>query len=101
MPIVPTSRQQWLSLATFPFKVYTAFAYIALRIWSGYLPRRGDYTDAGAVVMLGYLLCFGALCICGMVQMSRGPRRDYLTTWAFAAADLLCVVLMLPYLAHT
>jgi hypothetical protein len=101
MPIVPRSRQQWLSLATYPFKVYTAFAYIALRVWSGYLPPRGDYADAGAMVMLGYLLCFGALCIGATVQMSLGPRRDHLTTWAFAAADLLFVVLMLPYLAHT
>ena len=100
MRVLPATGQEWLSLVLFPFKAYTALAYIAVRIWSSYLPPRADYSDAGAVVTLGYLLSFAALCLGGMVQKSLGPRKAYLTTCAFAAAGLLFAVLMLPYLAH-
>ena len=101
MRIIPTTGQEWLNLALFPFKAYTALAYIAVQVWSRYLPPRADYTDAGAAVMGGYLLCFGALCLGGSVQKSVGPRNSYLTTCGFAAADLFFAILLLPYLAHT
>src|ERR1039458_7217044 len=101
MRVLPTTGQEWLSLALFPFKAYTALAYIAVQVWSSNLPPRADYTDAGGVVILGYLVSFAALCLGGMVQKGVGPRRAYLVTCAFAAADLCFVVLMLPFLAHT
>ena len=96
-----TTGPQWLSLALFPFKAYTALAYMAVQLWNSHLPPRADYTEAGGIITLGYLAIFAALCGGGMLQKSISPRQADLVPCAFASADLIFVVLMLPYLAHT
>ena len=84
-----------------PFQAYTALAYFAVVIWSSFLPRQADYTGAGAAILLGYLVSFAVLCIGGLVQKSDGDRGGYLLTSGFAAADLVFVALLLPYLSQT
>jgi predicted MFS family arabinose efflux permease len=101
MQVLPTTGQAWLSLALFPFKAYTALAYVAVRVWSSQLPPRADDTEGGGLITLGYAGSFAALCAGGMIQKTVGPRSAYLMTCAFAVADLLFIVLLLPYLAHT
>lgn len=101
MRILPATRQQWVSLLLFPFKAYTALAYFGAVIGIGSLPPRADYTDAGGVIVLGYIVCFFVFCLAAMIQKSLGPKRAYLTSCGFAAADAIFVVLMFPYLAHT
>jgi hypothetical protein len=82
-----------------PFKAYTALAYFAVVIWSHYLPRHADYS-AGAGVLLGYIICFLAFCVGGLIQKSSDSRDAYLTTCGFAIADLVFGFLLLPYLAQ-
>jgi hypothetical protein len=98
MRVLPTSG---LRLMLLPFKAYTALAYFAVAIGSGYLPRHADYTGAAVAILYGYLVSFAVLCIGGLVQKSDGDRSAYLLTCGFAVADLVFVALLLPYLSHT
>ena len=100
MRILPATGGQWASLLLLPFKAYTALAYFAVVIGIGSLPPRADYTDAGGVIVLGYIVCFVVFCLAAMIQRSIGPKRAYLSSCGFAAADGVFIVLMLPYLAH-
>jgi|ERR1017187_5440820 hypothetical protein len=100
MRILPTTGQQWTSLLLFPFKAYTALAYFAALIGINSLPPRADYTEAVEAITLGYVVSFAAFCWAAMIQKSVGPRRSFVTSCGFAVADLVFVVLMLPYLAR-
>jgi hypothetical protein len=89
MRILPATTQEWLSLLLFPFKVYTCLAYFALLVWYEALPRRADYTGAAGCIVIGYGLCFLALAYGGAIQRVVSPRRAWLATCAFAAADMV------------
>ena len=101
MRVIPTTKHEWLRFVLFPFKAYTAFAYIAFQVWRSYLPPRADYVDAGSSIMAGYLMSFVALWVGASFQKTVGPRQAYLTTGAFIVADFVFIILMLPYLGRT
>jgi hypothetical protein len=91
MRVTPTNRQEWLRAILFPFKLYTALAYIAAHILPSY---HGVQAVSG-----GYLLCFMVLSVGGIVQKRVEPSKAYQITYAFAVADLILIFLMLPELA--
>src|SRR5580765_4565692 len=99
MRVLPANGQEWVTLLLFPFKAYTALAYFAAVIGIGTLPPRADCTDAGGVIVLGYIVSFVVFCLAAMIQKSVGPRRAYLTSCGFAVADAIFLVLTSPYLA--
>jgi|ERR1017187_8756681 hypothetical protein len=99
MHIIPQNKQEWFGVALVPFKAYTALAVIAVNLYCQNGPRHADYGSVVVRVIYGLFFCFLVLCLGGSVQKGVGTREAYLWTCAFAAADLISILLLLPYLA--
>jgi len=91
MRVIPTNRQEWLRVILLPFKLYTALAFIAAHLLPSY--------HGVQAVSFGYVLCFMVLSLGGIVQKRVEPSKAYQITYAFAAADLVLIWLMLPEMA--
>jgi hypothetical protein len=91
-----------LSLILFPFKAYTALAFITVFIWGSALPRHSQDTavaDAGLLIVAGYLFSGVALLFGGVIQSCIGQKESAIPSYFFGAAAFIIAFWLAPMFA--
>ena len=102
MRVLPTSGHEWLNLVLFPFKAYVMLAFIAVLVWGSALPRHSHVTavsDAGLLIIFGYVLSSVVLFVGSVVQAFTGPKGSWLGTMVFAGTALIMAFWLAPLFA--
>jgi hypothetical protein len=102
MKILPSSKDERIALALFPFKAYVVMALPFLDIcrWckATYLPRFYGYPEEATWdVSTGYELCLMALLLGALVQAIRGPRWSLARTVAFLVLGFVIYERLYPW----
>jgi len=78
MRILPSTRDEWVSLGLFPFKAYVVMGAPVMFLIEGYvgrkMPRYVRYPQATHAVCEGYFLCVAVLLLGAAIQAAACQR---------------------------
>jgi hypothetical protein len=102
MKILPTNRQEWLSLASVPFKAYILGVALIYPFWLSHIRRvpglvgRGFLEDGMTCFALGCFASSVALVFVALCQIWFKDRRGAFWSFTFAFTSLCAGALLIP-----
>ena len=102
MKILPSTRRDWLALASVPFKAYVIGVALIYPYWSLHMPGRpgmidsGSTTDGMTCLSSGCFISFAALVVVAIFQMSAKDRRRAAWSILFALVAFCAGMMLIP-----
>jgi hypothetical protein len=101
MRIIPTTRDEWVALALFPFKAYVVMGLPVLafmRAWFGRkVPSYVRFPEATHAVSEGYFLCVAIFLLGAAVQAIICRRGSATVTLGFLMLTFLVLAMLWPW----
>lgn len=102
MKFLPTTKDKWLRLLSFPFKSYIFGVGLLFPYWRLRMPGKpgmiggGDLTEWLTRLSVGCFISFLALMVICVIQVLIKCRRDAMWNVVFAILALLIGLLLIP-----